>query len=103
MSGYMGRIVHPHPPYFFGGVVTCPDCGRLYWGSALCVCGAALHGPRRKPHYIDPSIARHWLIERDGSAELFDSEATSDGLSLVEPPDALSVGLLPDPDDGLPF
>jgi hypothetical protein len=70
MTASMGRRIRPQPPYFSHGVVTCPDCGRLYWGSAVCTCGAALHGPRRTPHYIDAAIARHWLIAADGSANL---------------------------------
>ncbi len=71
----MGRIVHPAPPYFSSGIVTCPDCGRCYWGSSRCACGAALHGPRRKPHYLDLTVRRHWLIDHDGTARLINGEA----------------------------
>ena len=69
MTAFMGQSLRPQPPYFMRGILVCPDCGCMWWGSTSCRCGAALH--RRRPHYIDATIARHCLIERDGSAALF--------------------------------
>lgn len=66
----MGRVVHPRPPYFVNGIVICPDCGTMWWGSVVeCRCGVRLAGPRRRPRYLDPT-RRTWLIARDGSAVL---------------------------------
>jgi hypothetical protein len=72
----MGRVVHPRPPYFVSGIVTCPGCGTMWWGSVSeCRCGAAvilLHG--RRGRWIDPT-RRAYLVGHDGSAYVLEPGA----------------------------
>jgi len=63
----MTRVVRP-TTWRVGPFLVCPECGTVRYGSGRCQCGARLLGPRRRPHYTDPS-ARVWMIGTDGTPE----------------------------------
>jgi hypothetical protein len=76
MSAFMGRVVHPTPPYFRNGIVICPGCGSMWWGSVVeCRCGARVIGPRHRGAWIDPT-RRAYLVDRDGAAHVLEPGAT---------------------------